>query len=268
MRFTISRDPGGGYNHRRQGSRYRLLVLGVLVSLVLMTGASGITGLRALGPTTGVASPQYGTAELAAASAYSASNPAVVNPGVDDNSRGGDNSQSPSVSGDAVNNHSTRTPTRTPVRTATPTRTPRITSTPTPTAIPTNTPTASATSTPGLCNCIDDVVVTQGIHIVGNTAKVTFHNNSPDCSYLIGAASYDDVTGYIEDQVLYDSQQYTIAPGETVELSVAMPSCRWQIDAFCGQVLHDFHGVRYGPRLKDDMEGGFVLPGNTNSNSD
>ena len=256
MRFTISRDPGGGYNHRRQGSRYRLLVLGVLVSLVLMTGASGITGLRALGPTTGVASPQYGTAELAAASAYSAGNPAVVNPGVDDNSRGGDNSQSPSVSGDAVNNHSTRTPTRTPVRTATRTSTPRITSTPTPTAIPTNTPTASATATPGLCNCIDDVVVTQGIHIVGNTAKVTFHNNSPDCSYLIGAASYDDVTGYIEDQVLYNSQQYTIAPGETVELSVAMPSCRWQIDAFCGQVLHDFHGVRYGPRLKDDMEGG------------
>ena len=122
--------------------------------------------------------------------------------------------------------------------------------TPTSTAVP-----ATGTTVP--CNCIDDVVVTQGLHIVGNSIKATFHNNSTECSYLIGVASYDDVDGNIEDQVLFDYQQYTIAPGETVELSAELPPCRWQTDAFCGEVINSFHGgVRYGPRLKDDLLGG------------
>src|SRR6478672_4574570 len=144
MRFTISHDPGGGLNRRRRGSIYRLLVLGVLVALVLMTGASGVTGLRALDPGTGMASPQYGTAELAAASAHNAANPTLGNAGVSsDPKSGGDTNpaprsggggsstgDNPPTSGPSVQSTATHGPSRQPGKVPETTPTPTIGSAP------------------------------------------------------------------------------------------------------------------------------------------
>src|SRR5207253_5230453 len=110
--------------------------------------------------------------------------------------------------------------------------------------------------TPTQCNCRQDVILTSYLQIRGNRAYATFHNNSTTCSHLVGVASYMRPDDNIDDQVLYDFEQYNLAPGETRELSAAVPPCSYQIDAFCGEVIRDFHGHRYGDRLFDDIEGG------------
>ncbi len=130
-------------------------------------------------------------------------------------------------------------------------------STPTP-AVPTNT-TVPSTSTPASCNCISDVILTQYLTVVDNGTRIqaTFYNRSATCSHLVGIASYKKINEDIEDQEIYDYWQYELAPGETHTLSVALPDCAWQADAFCGEVIHSFRGgVRYGERLKDDKHGG------------
>src|SRR5947209_19166711 len=63
---------------------------------------------------------------------------------------------------------------------------------------------------------------------------------------------------------LFRSEEATLAPGETRELSASLPDCAYQTDAFCGTVIRSFHGgVRYGDRLFDDVEGGgrYCQPG-------
>jgi hypothetical protein len=125
-------------------------------------------------------------------------------------------------------------------------------------AVPTNT-TVPSTSTPASCNCISDVILTQYLTVVDNGTRIqaTFYNRSTTCSHLVGIASYKKINEDIEDQEIYDYWQYELAPGETHTLSVALPDCAWQADAFCGEVIHSFRGgVRYGERLKDDKHGG------------
>lgn len=129
---------------------------------------------------------------------------------------------------------------------------------PTETPIPsTSTPMSTSTATPGSCDCIPDVVLTQYLTVVGSRIEATFHNTSTTCSHLVGVATYKKINEDIEDQELYDFEQYTLAPGETRTLSAALPDCAWQADAFCGEVIRSFRGgVRYGPRLKDAEHGG------------
>src|SRR5205809_4799030 len=88
------------------------------------------------------------------------------------------------------------------------------------------------------CNCRRDVEVVEWLHVVGNRVYATFHNTSQTCSQLVGVASYQMIDNNIDNQVLYDFEQYTLAPGETRELSADLPSCAYQADAFCGQVIH------------------------------
>jgi hypothetical protein len=147
-------------------------------------------------------------------------------------------------------------PTETPVQS---TSTPMRTATSTTVASSTATSVASSTATPGNCNCIPDVVLTQYLTVVGSHIEATFHNNSTTCSHLVGVASYRKINEDIEDQELYDFEQYTLAPGETRTLSADLPDCAWQADAFCGEVIHSFRGgIRYGERLKDAEHGGHI----------
>ena len=100
-------------------------------------------------------------------------------------------------------------------------------------------------------------MLTQYLTVVGQSVRASFHNNSTSCSNQVGIASYQKVDNNIDDQILYDWQEAIIPPGGDVTLEVDLPDCAWQADAFCGPHIESFHGgVRYGPRLKDDLQGG------------
>ncbi|HEX8217615.1 MAG TPA: hypothetical protein VF914_00230 [Chloroflexia bacterium] len=118
---------------------------------------------------------------------------------------------------------------------------------------PTHTPGPSATSTNVTCKgCKEDVVVVSGLQVVGNTAYITLKNNSTSCEHEVGLASYERVDNNIDHQVIYDSDTTTLSPGETATLSVSVPECAYQVDAFCGNVLNSLNGQRYGDRLIED----------------
>lgn len=87
----------------------------------------------------------------------------------------------------------------------------------------------------------------------GNLGEVRFINNT-DCTFDIGLASYKmfepvNTNDYssLESQVLYDSKTHTLGPGEMVFLTVALPECRYQVDAFWGPVIQNLSDDnRYG----------------------
>lgn len=100
---------------------------------------------------------------------------------------------------------------------------------------------------------------------VNNTlhqAQVTLQNTDTSCSHLVGLASYkrfqdSNINHQIDNQELYDWIEYILAPGETRTLTVTLPSCTYQVDAFCGPHIDSFYGgIRYGDRLIDDYVGG------------
>jgi hypothetical protein len=94
----------------------------------------------------------------------------------------------------------------------------------------------------------------QWLTVQGNRVYATFHNTSQTCSVLVGVATYMRFNNNIEDQQLFDFEQYLLAPGETRQLSAALPPCAYQADAFVGPVIVSFRGgVRYGDRLIDDI---------------
>ena len=62
---------------------------------------------------------------------------------------------------------------------------------------------------------------------------------------------YDYYTNW-ETQVLYDYELSVVQPGESVTLSVNLPYCNYQIDAFCGELLPTLSsGNLYGNRKID-----------------
>jgi hypothetical protein len=144
-------------------------------------------------------------------------------------------------------NTGTSTHTRTP--SPTPTNTGTATHTLTPTPIPTG-----VTATPTPCGSRNDIVLTQWLTVVGNRVYATYRNTSTTCSNLVGIATYKRFNNNIDDQELYDFEEYLLAPGETRQLSADLPDCAYQADAFWGPVIQSFRGgVRYGPRLIDDI---------------
>jgi hypothetical protein len=137
----------------------------------------------------------------------------------------------------------TVTPTDTPVpksATDTPTPAPQ-TGTPAPlfTDTPTPTPASSATPTPAP-SCAHphlSVRLTQRLTVTGSSIQATFTDVSSSCSQLLGVATYNRLLTGIQHQHLFDSQQATIGPGQTLTLSAQLPPCLWQADAFYGPVL-------------------------------
>jgi hypothetical protein len=89
-------------------------------------------------------------------------------------------------------------------------------------------------------------------------------NASDECSYDVGLASYRALNRHIGNQQLFDSQTASIAPGQTLELTVAVPDCAAQIDLFYGPLLLSLDGQRYAERLLDSHFAGgsdFCPPG-------
>ncbi|MEQ9028993.1 MAG: choice-of-anchor K domain-containing protein, partial [Aggregatilineales bacterium] len=80
-----------------------------------------------------------------------------------------------------------------------------------------------------------------------NTGRVT--NNSSECAYDIGIASYLKYDEIIDNQDLFAFNTVRILPGQTLEISVGLPDCATQVDLFHGAVLPSLNGMRYGPRL-------------------
>ncbi len=109
----------------------------------------------------------------------------------------------------------------------------------------------------GVCNCSQDVELIGGITVSGSHVAATFRNPSETCNHLVGIASYRKPNEVAEDQELFEFEQRTLYPGETATLSVSLPPCAAQSDAFCGEVIHTFRGgVLYGDRLLDDVHTG------------
>src|SRR5438067_6325032 len=83
-------------------------------------------------------------------------------------------------------------------------------------------------------------------------------NFSPNCTAQVGAASYIIPSGNpldldITSQILFDSSTASIAPGQIITLSVVLPPCTFQTDAFWGPVV--------SPPLYDGRLLGFTRDG-------
>jgi hypothetical protein len=131
------------------------------------------------------------------------------------------------------------------------------TETPTVTASPTATNTPTATP----ANCDPDADLS-GELIGDSLGRIV--NASDECSYDVGLASYRALDRHISNQQLFDSQTASIAPGQALELAVAVPDCASQIDLFYGPLLLSLDGQRYGERLLDSHFAGgtdFCPPG-------
>jgi hypothetical protein len=130
------------------------------------------------------------------------------------------------------------------------TETPTVTASPTATDTPTatNAPTAtgSPTSTPANCDPEADL---SGELIDDGLGRIV--NASDECSYDVGLASYRALDRHIGNQQLFDSQTASIAPGQTIDLTVAVPDCAAQIELFYGPLLLSLDGQRYAERLLD-----------------
>jgi hypothetical protein len=65
---------------------------------------------------------------------------------------------------------------------------------------------------------------------------------------------------------LFDAITAIILPGQTLELTVAVPDCTAQIDLFYGPLLLSLDGQRYGERLLASrwiVGSGYCIPGGT-----
>jgi hypothetical protein len=143
------------------------------------------------------------------------------------------------------------------------TETPTVTATPTATGRPTttNTPTATGTPTSTPANC-DPEADLSGQLINDGQGRIA--NSSAECSYEVGLASYRALDRHISHQDLFDSATATIAPGQSLELTVGVPDCATQVDLFYGPLLLSLDGQRYGERLLDSHFAGgtdFCPPG-------
>src|SRR5262249_29597112 len=122
------------------------------------------------------------------------------------------------------------TPTNTPVP-------PTVTTTVVcPASTPTRLPHPLFTPAPG-CSSVPPSGDLSASIIDGSPAMAVFRNHSTTCSYLIGLASYQRVDNNIDHQILYDYQQAVIPPHTNLTLTVVVPPCAYQLDAFYGEVI-------------------------------
>lgn len=91
----------------------------------------------------------------------------------------------------------------------------------------------------------------------GGQATASATNNSPDCTAQVTFSSYKmpvqmSQPGWLDAQVLFDSQTLTLAPGETKTFTVTNPNCKTQLDLYEGPVqphLSDAAGGFSGQNL-------------------
>lgn len=81
-----------------------------------------------------------------------------------------------------------------------------------------------------------------------NGGTVTFENKFQR-DIEVGVASYKAFDSNIDTQQLFDSKVGTVPACGTLTLSIGVPSCNYQLDAFLGGVLQSMNGQRYGSRL-------------------
>jgi hypothetical protein len=112
--------------------------------------------------------------------------------------------------------------------------------------------TATATTTfpvTGVVNAVNAATCSGNIvnaTISGGT--VTFTNKFQK-DIEVGAASYKAFENNIDTQELFDSAVGTVPACGTLTLSIKVPPCNYQLDAFLGPVLKSMNGQRYGSRL-------------------
>ncbi len=111
-----------------------------------------------------------------------------------------------------------------------------------------NLPASTHLRMPTTCTPAKDVTLTETITVIKGSdgsprAEVTF-KNAGACDQLVGFASYErlagdnaDTTGTNYNQRLFDSATATVNAGKSITLSVALPSCSYQDDAFYGPVI-------------------------------
>src|SRR5690349_12477442 len=100
-----------------------------------------------------------------------------------------------------------------------------------------------ASAAPNAADCSGNVV-TASI----NGGSVTFTNKF-EKDMAVGVASYRVFDSNIDTQKLFDSKVSTVPACGTLTLTVALPNCNYQLDAFLGPVLQSMQGQRYGSRL-------------------
>jgi hypothetical protein len=153
------------------------------------------------------------------------------------------------------------------------TETPAASLTASPTAIPTNTPTITPSALPtNTPEC--DLEAEQNLQAqlpAPNTAEVT--NNSAQCTYAVGLASYSMFDNNLSHQQLFSSQVALLGPGQTQTFVVALPDCAYQLDLFYGPLIETFdpqHGQIYGERIlitRVVLNTGLCVPGTTTPTS-
>ncbi|MEX0930308.1 MAG: hypothetical protein WDZ79_01375 [Candidatus Paceibacterota bacterium] len=99
------------------------------------------------------------------------------------------------------------------------------------------------------CDAGADLSATINASPSGGTHSATFTNSSLTCEYEIGLAAYKKVNDIIDDQIIFEDSQTSIAADSSLVLNVTDPDCAYQIDAFYGERLPDLNGQRYGDRL-------------------
>jgi len=68
---------------------------------------------------------------------------------------------------------------------------------------------------------------------------------------------FDEV---IDNQEIFDYDTGTVNAQSSLDLTVGLPDCKYQIDLFCGPVLMSLNGTRYGDRkLDSEVVGNTVL---------
>lgn len=87
----------------------------------------------------------------------------------------------------------------------------------------------------------------------------TIVNRSSCFSYDVGIASYRRVDEHVGHQILHDFSTTTIAPGQTLTLTVGLPECAVQVDLFYGALITDLSTGRYNERLLDSQWVGSAL---------
>lgn len=105
----------------------------------------------------------------------------------------------------------------------------------------------------------------------GSPATATIRNNS-NCTYTVSFASYEQYsTGadWISSQKLFNSSTKTVGPNATVNFSVAVPSCHYQLDLVEGYPLTppDYGSSGPGHYLFDAEFGGGALCGTVTPNT-
>lgn len=74
-----------------------------------------------------------------------------------------------------------------------------------------------------------------------NTVKIK--NNSNDCSYKVGIASYKAYEDYrinVFSQTHYMSKTVILKPNSTWEYTIVIPSCTYQTDVYWGDTIYQF----------------------------